>query len=169
MVAKRVGRLLGQNSRAAGLFHTEISDVCDGRASLQWKKTESWRDWAALSEGCYLLRSNVTDGTRKTLKAYIQLTEAEAAFRIHKSDLRLRRSGTNEKIACWPTSGLLPGLRALEDACAALPRAGLGHEPRRVFDELAKSSWSTWSCRPAKEQRSAAVALPSLQTTKPSC
>ena len=44
-----------------------------------------------LREGCYLLRSNVGDWSDEELwKAYIQLTEAEAAFRIHKSDLSLR-------------------------------------------------------------------------------
>jgi hypothetical protein len=39
----------------------------------------------------YLLRSNVHDWSDEELwKAYIQLTEAESAFRIHKSDLRIR-------------------------------------------------------------------------------
>ena len=61
VVAQRLGRLLGQNSRAAGLFHTEIKTSADGRATLDWKKLDAWRDWAALSEGCYLLRSNVRD------------------------------------------------------------------------------------------------------------
>lgn len=38
-----------------------------------------------------ILRSNVTDWMAQELwKAYIQLTEAEGAFRIHKSDLSLR-------------------------------------------------------------------------------
>jgi transposase len=41
-----------------------------------------------LSEGCYLLRSNVTDWTGEELwRACIQLTEAEAAFHLHKNDL----------------------------------------------------------------------------------
>jgi transposase len=90
-VAERLGRLMGQNSRAAGLFQTEVKTATDGRATLTWKKMENWRNWAALSEGCYLLRSNVADWSDEDLwKAYIQLTEAEAAFRIHKSDLVLR-------------------------------------------------------------------------------
>ena len=55
------------------------------------RRTDAWRDWATLSEGCYLLRTNVTDWSAEDLwQAYIQLTEAEAAFRIHKSDLRIR-------------------------------------------------------------------------------
>jgi transposase len=44
-----------------------------------------------LSEGCYLLRSNIEDWSGKELwRAYIQLTDAEAAFRIHQDELRLR-------------------------------------------------------------------------------
>ena len=90
-VAQRVGRLLGKNSRAAGLFQVEVKTAADGRGSLEWNKVDAWRDWAALSEGCYLLRSNVHDWSDEELwKAYIQLTEAESAFRIHKSDLRIR-------------------------------------------------------------------------------
>ena len=90
-IAERVGRLLGQNSRAARLFEVEVREAPDGGAELAWKKAELWQDWTALSEGCYLLRSNVSDWTDEELwKAYIQLTEAEAAFRIHKSDLSIR-------------------------------------------------------------------------------
>lgn len=137
-VAKRVGRLLGQNTRAAGLFKTDIFQDQDGRTRLRWEKIESWRDWAGLSEGCYLLRSNVNDWTGEELwRAYMQLTEAEAAFRIHKSDLRIRpiwhqKQGRVEAhiLVCflayvlWKTLGQL---------CR---RGGLGDEPRRVLDEL---------------------------------
>jgi transposase len=140
VVAQRVGRLLGQNSRAAGLFQTEIKSSSDGRATLHWKKIESWRDWAALSEGCYLLRSNVKDWSDEDLwKAYIQLTEAEAAFRIHKSDLGLRPIWHQKEdrvlahiLVCFLGYVLW---KTLAQRCQ---RAGLGHEPRRVFEELGK-------------------------------
>jgi transposase len=140
VVAQRLGRLLGQNSRAAGLFQTEIQTAADGRAALHWKKIDTWRDWAALSEGCYLLRSNVTDWSDEDLwKAYIQLTEAEAAFRIHKSDLRLRPIWHQKEervlahiLVCFLAYVLW---KTLSQGCQ---RAGLGHEPRRVFEELGK-------------------------------
>lgn len=140
VVAQRVGRLLGQNSRAAALFHTEIKSSSDGRATLHWKKIESWRDWAALSEGCYLLRSNVKDWSDEDLwKAYIQLTEAEAAFRIHKSDFSLRPIWHQKEervlahiLVCFLAYVLW---KTLAQRCQ---RAGLGHEPRRVFEELGK-------------------------------
>ena len=91
IIAQRVGRLLGQNSRAAALFEIQVETDAHGCAALRWTKLEARRDWARLSEGCYLLRSNVTDWSAEDLwRAYIQLTQAEAAFRIHKSDLRIR-------------------------------------------------------------------------------
>jgi transposase len=138
--AQRVGRLLGKNSRAAGLFQVEVKTAADGRALLEWRKRDAWRDWAALSEGCYLLRSNIPDWSDEELwKAYIQLTEAEAAFRVQKSDLRIRPIWHQKAervqahiLVCflayvlWKTLGQL------------CQRAGLGHEPRRVFEELGK-------------------------------
>lgn len=137
-VATQIGRLLGQNCRAAGLFEIHIQTQEDGSAKLSWSKRSEWRDWATLSEGCYLLRSNLTDWTPDALwQAYIQLTQAEAAFHIHKSDLKLRpiwhqlshRVGAHILICflayvLWKTLGEL---------CKA---AGLGDEPRRVLNEL---------------------------------
>jgi transposase len=140
VVAQRLGRLMGQNSRAAGLFRTEIKTAADGRAILDWKKIDTWRDWAALSEGCYLLRSNVKDWSDEDLwKAYIQLTEAEAAFRIHKSDLMLRPIWHQKEervlahiLVCFLAYVLW---KTLSQRCQ---QAGLGNEPRRVFEELGK-------------------------------
>ena len=48
-VAKRVGRLLGQNTRAAGLFRTDVVAEAEGRARLVWSKVQGWRRWATLS------------------------------------------------------------------------------------------------------------------------
>ena len=137
-VAREVGRLLGQNSRAAGLFDVDVRQRDDGGTELVWKKIEAWRDWAQLSEGCYLLRTNVADWSDEELwKAYIQLTEAEAAFRIHKSDLSIRpiwHQKENRVLAhilvCFLAYVLWKTLAGLCD------RAGLGNEPRRVLEEL---------------------------------
>ena len=46
-VSHRVGKLLGQNTRAAGAFKTTITTDDKGRAMLRWEKIESWRDWAS--------------------------------------------------------------------------------------------------------------------------
>jgi transposase len=137
-VAREVGRLLGQNSRAAGLFDVDVQARDDGGTDLVWKKVEAWQQWSELSEGCYLLRTNVTDWSDEELwKAYIQLTEAEAAFRVHKSDLSIRPIWHQKEdrvlahiLVCFLAYVLWKTLAALCE------RAGLGHEPRRVLEEL---------------------------------
>lgn len=139
-VEREVGRMLGQNTRAARLFEVKVERREDGGALLQWKKIEDVRDWATLSAGCYLLRTNVLDWTDEELwKTYMQLTEAEAAFKIHKTDLSIRPIWHQKEdrvlahiLVCflgyvlWKTLGQL---------CR---QGGLGDEPRRVLDELAE-------------------------------
>jgi hypothetical protein len=139
VIERRIGRLLGENSRAARLFEVEVKDS-DGRAQVEWRKVEAWREWSALSEGCYVLRSNITDWTAEELwRAYIQLTQAEAAFRLHKSDLAIRPIWHQRQdrvhahiLVCFLAYVLW---KTLGQMCA---RAGLGDEPRKVFDELAQ-------------------------------
>ncbi len=137
-VEREIGRLLGQNTRAAKLFDVTVEKTEDGNARIQWKKIESIRDWAELSDGCYLLRTNVTDWSDEELwKAYIQLTEAEAAFCIHKSDLKIRPIWHQKEdrvlahiFVCflayvlWKTFGQM------------CQQAGIGDEPRRILEEL---------------------------------
>jgi hypothetical protein len=140
VVGQRVGRLLGRNSRAAGLFAVDVQTDGQQRPSLAWRKVEAWRDRAALSEGCYLLRSNIHDWSDEELwKRYIQLTEAEAAFRVQKSDLAMRPIWHQKEhrvpahiLVCFLAYVLW---KSLSRWCL---RAGLGHEPRRVFEELGK-------------------------------
>jgi len=140
VTAKRVGRLLGQNSRAAGLFETDVKKRSDGGAKLLWHKVETWRNWAALSGGCYMLRTNINDWSGEQLwKAYIQLTGAEAAFRIHKTDLKIRPIWHQKTervqahiLVCFLAYALW---KTLAQICK---NAGLGDEPRRVFEELGK-------------------------------
>ena len=140
VVAQRVGRLLGQNSRAAGAFQVQIVPDANGLAKFSWKKVDRWRQWARLSEGCYLLRSNVMEWSPEELwRVYIQLTEAEAAFHIQKSDLQLRPIWHKKAmrveahiLVCFLAYVLW---KTLAQLCQ---RAGLGNEPRKVFQELAE-------------------------------
>ncbi len=137
-VEREIGRLLGQNTRAASLFEVRVEQTDAGYARIEWKKIEAVRDWANLSAGCYLLRTNVTDWSDEDLwKAYIQLTEAEAAFRIHKSDLKIRPIWHQKEdrvlahiFVCFLAYVLW---KTLGQMCQ---RAGLGGEPRRVLSEL---------------------------------
>ena len=140
-IDRRVGKIMAKNSRAAGLFTVEVNES-EGRASISWKKNKKWRDWATLSEGCYLLRTNVTNWSAEDLwQAYIQLTEAEAAFRIHKSDLRIRPVWHQREdrvlghiLVCFLAYVLWKTLHQMTKS------AGLGDEPRRIFEELGKIS-----------------------------
>jgi transposase len=137
---RRVGRLLEKHSRAARLFRIQVGATHSGAAGVTWSRHELWDDWAELSDGCYLLRSNISDWTAEELwKAYIQLTEAEAAFRIQKSDLALRPVWHQRQdrvqahlLVCFLGYVLW---KALGKICQA---AGLGDCPRKVFDELSQ-------------------------------
>ena len=61
-IERRVGKLLGANTRAAGLFDVRVTLRPDGQgAQVTWTKQEAWRAWATIREGCYLLRSNLDD------------------------------------------------------------------------------------------------------------
>jgi len=138
-VGQRVGRLLAQNTRAAGAFAVQIDPDAQGFAKFRWQKVDRWREWARLSEGCYVLRSNVRDWSPEELwRAYMQLTEAEAAFRIQKTDLELRPIWHQKQervqahiLVCFLAYVLW---KTLAQLCQ---RAGLGNEPRKVFQELA--------------------------------
>lgn len=137
-IATRVGKLLGRNTRAAGLFKFDVEEGSLRGARLVWSKLDTWREWASLSEGCYLLRSNITDWSPEDLwTAYIQLTEAEGAFRVHKSDLGIRPIWHQKEkrvrahiLVCFLAYVLW---KTLAQLCR---RAGLGDEPRKVLREI---------------------------------
>jgi transposase len=139
-VERQVGRILERNRRAAGRYRIAIAATGDHRAglSLQWAVDPTWQDWAAQSEGVYVLRTNILDWSPDRLwKTYIQLTEAEAAFRIHKSDLSLRpiwhqRADRVQAhiLICFLAYVLW---KTLEQWQAT---AGLGNSPRFLLDEL---------------------------------
>lgn len=138
-ISRRVGRLLQRNQRAAATFEIQVVAGPEGRTQLTWN-TSAKQAWAELSEGCYVLRTNVTDWSDEELwRTYIQLTEAEAAFRIHKTDLSLRPIWHQKQdrvqahiLVCFLAYVLWKFLGQL------CHRAGLGDEPRRVLAELAE-------------------------------
>jgi transposase len=141
---RRLGRLLQKNSRAAKAFRVKIETLAapDGKAHLRitWEKDSEWARYADRSEGCYLLRTNVTDLEPAALwKQYIQLTEAEWAFRISKDELRLRPIWHQKKdrvqahiLVCFLAYVLWKTLAQW------MRQAGLGDAPRSLLDELAK-------------------------------
>lgn len=93
VLERRIGRLLGKNSRAAGGFKIEVVEdkTCPASLQLRWWRIEAWRQWSSLSEGCYLLRTNLREQSPEKLwQTYMQLTDVEAVFRTGKSDLKIR-------------------------------------------------------------------------------
>jgi transposase len=139
LAERRIGRLLERYSRAAPLFRITVKEHTH-RVSVRWKLLTSLSQWARLSEGCYLLRTNIADWTPEDLwTAYIQLTEAEEAFRIHKQDLKLRPIWHQREdrvqahiMVCFLAYVLW---KSLAQMCK---RAGLGDEPRKVLEEITK-------------------------------
>ena len=138
-IERRVGRLLGQNTRAENLFCVEVRAGKDGHVEMSWIKREEIRNWSELSEGCYMLRTNVSDWSAEDLwKAYIQLSQAESAFRICKSDLRLRPVWHQKEervkshiLVCFLAYVIF---KTLDMKCR---NAGLGDSARKILDEFA--------------------------------
>jgi transposase len=139
---RQIGRLLQRNARAAGRYAIELSEQ-DSVASglkLRWQVKPEWNEWAALSEGTYILRTNIAHWTDEELwRTYIQLSEAEAAFRIHKSDLGIRPIWHHKQerikahiLVCFLAYALWKTLQKWQG------RAGLGDSPRTVLTELSR-------------------------------
>ena len=94
-LGKRLGALLSKNSRAARLFEVRVEERDGGGGGLRlaWKRREATGEsWAERTAGHYLLRANFPThlSPEELWRAYIQLTEIEAAFRSLKSDLGVR-------------------------------------------------------------------------------
>ena len=54
-VEREIGRLLGQNTRAARLFEVTVKKTREGHTRINWNKVETAREWVTQSAGCYLL------------------------------------------------------------------------------------------------------------------
>jgi transposase len=140
-VNRQIGRILQQNQRAAARFAVALEpDGCPAGFRLRIAHDAAFDDWAALSEGAYLLRSNISDWSDQQLwKAYIQLTQAEAAFRIQKDQLNVRPIWHQREdrvqahiLVCFLAFVLWKSLEMWQQ------RAGLGNSPRTVIEELAR-------------------------------
>ncbi len=130
--------------RATRAFDVTIAPIPEptGKARLYvtWERNGPWTQWTALSEGCYLLRTNLTDTDAPTLwKRYTQLSDAEWAFRIDKQELQIRpiwhRREDRVKahvLVCFLAFCLWKTLAQW------MRRAGLGDAPRTLIEELAK-------------------------------
>jgi len=141
---QRLGRLKERYWRASGAFDVKIREIPEptGKAKLivTWKRNPRFSDWTAISEGCYLLRTNLTRVDPCTLwKRYIQLTEAEWAFRITKDELAIRPIWHQKQprvlahiLVCFLAYVLWKSLAQWMRA------SGLGDAPRTLVEEFAR-------------------------------
>jgi transposase len=168
---QRLGRLQGENSRAAKAFQISVEDLKPKLKSepdkppngakkrerktekkpkesskkeptlkLIWSRNEKWDEWAKLSEGCYLLRSNVTDMDAKALwKQYIQLSDAEWAFRISKDELVLRPvwHQKEDRVQAHILVSYL-AYTMWKTLSGWMKQSGLGGAPRPLLNEFSK-------------------------------
>jgi len=91
-IGRRIGRWQGKHPAAARLLQVTLRKDPEGRAcGLQLCCPVREGGHPLLTKGAYLLRTNCTEtDPAKLWRWYIQLTQAEAAFRTVKSDLGLR-------------------------------------------------------------------------------
>jgi transposase len=139
---RQIGRLLERNARAGARYVISITedDSTPARLKLTWSTRAEWNDWASVSEGTYILRTNIEEWTDEELwKTYIQLTEAEAAFRIQKSDLCIRPIWHHKQdrikahiLICFLAYVMWKTLQQWQS------RAGLGDSPRTILTELSR-------------------------------
>lgn len=92
LIERRVGRWLGRYPAAERLLEVLVERNDQGQAcGLKITERAERTAWAEHAHGAYLLRTNCTEkDPAKLWRWYIQLSQAEDAFRISKSDLSLR-------------------------------------------------------------------------------
>lgn len=91
-VERRIGRWMGKYPAAARWLEAELVRDEEGRAiALELSCPMKEGEHPTLAKGAYLLRTNCTEtDPAKLWRWYMQLTQAEAAFRTAKSDIGLR-------------------------------------------------------------------------------
>jgi len=143
---RRVGRLFQKYSRAARFFQVDIDEKSDPahksgkRLTIAIAQHEEHREWAELSDGCYLLRTNLNGQDAATLwKTYIGLSQIEDSFRISKHDLGLRpiyhqKPGRTQAhiLVCFLALVMWRTLQHWMQGC------GLGTAPRKMLEEMAE-------------------------------
>jgi transposase len=138
LLQQRLGRLKLECSRVARAYSFCVEG--DGSAlSFSWTKDQAKAKYMRHTEGAYLLRTNLDGHAESELwTMYMQLNDAEAAFRTLKQDLSIRpihhQSEDRVKahvLVCFLAYAMYRTL----DRLAKMK--GLGMTPRRVLDSLA--------------------------------
>jgi transposase len=89
-IERRLGKIQARHPQVRDLYTMDVTER-EGRLAVDWKLIEERWAWREAREGAYLLRTNLEGESGEELwTKYIQLTEAEAAFRALKSELSIR-------------------------------------------------------------------------------
>ena len=87
---RRLGKIQARHPQVNDLYDVDLRETAAG-VRLFWQIKQDRNAWRESREGAYLLRTNLEAQTAEELWAkYMQLTEAEAAFRALKSELSIR-------------------------------------------------------------------------------
>jgi transposase len=137
--AKRIGRWSGRYSKAERLIDAELIKDTSGRlVDLKIERRMERADWAEKTAGCYLLRTNLAEeNPEKLWKAYMQLVQAEKAFRLSKNDLGMRPVYHQEEhrvqahiFVCFLALAMYKSLELWMDS------KGLGNSPAKLLEEF---------------------------------
>ena len=145
MAGERLGRLKEQNWRASQAFDVTIKKLARRAANssleITWQRRPSsptGRNWRTAVISPQQPDQDV-DAGRRLWKRYIQLTEAEWAFRITKDELAIRPIWHQKEdrvkahiLVCFLAYVLWKTLAGW------MRNAGLGDAPRTLIEEFAK-------------------------------
>ncbi len=135
---RRIGRWMGKYERAEQLFDVRL--ICDKKElkGLEIKRKMERKMWAEKAYGSYLLRTNIAEEDPARLwKMYMQLNQAENAFRMTKNNLGLRPIFHQKEhrvrahiFVCFLGLAMLKTLELWMNSC------GLGRSPQKLLEEM---------------------------------
>jgi transposase len=89
-IERRLGRIEARFPSVADLYTMQLGES-EGQLRVAWQMLPERRTWQETREGAYLLRTNLpAESGAELWTKYMQLTEAEAVFRVLKSALSIR-------------------------------------------------------------------------------
>ena len=137
-IERRIGRWQGRYPKADRLIEAELIRDGDVLSDLKIERRMEHLAWAEKANGCYLLRTNLTEEDPKKLwHIYMQLSQAEKAFRMSKSDLWMRPIFHQKKdrvqahiFICFLALAMYKSLELW------MASKGLGNSPAKLLEEF---------------------------------
>jgi hypothetical protein len=165
---RQIGRILQRNQRSAARFQITLQAAdCPAGFHLQVDHNGAFDEWAVLSEGAYVLRTNIADWSAE------QLWKASSSPRPKPPSASTRisgtcvRSGISAKIGCWPTSWSASSPSCCGRASRCGSSAPVWATPRARCSKSSPASNRTMSSSPRQHTaRSGCAASPSPTTPR---